>query len=173
MVHACALDHGRLRIDLRPGGIFRTVMRSPEGQEFTNLGCYLEVVEGERLVWTNALAPGFRPTSGRPTARCAEFAFTAIIPVRAAREGDEYSALVIHGDEETPQEARRDGLPGRLGQGARPARRAREDDVSGQRARGRLGSTMPKVHAGTRARNRGTAQSTSARTFDDRSRAEG
>ena len=31
-------------LDLRPGGIFRTVMRSPEGQDFTNLGCYLEVV---------------------------------------------------------------------------------------------------------------------------------
>ena len=26
-------------IDLRPGGIFRTVMRSPEGQEFPNVGC--------------------------------------------------------------------------------------------------------------------------------------
>ena len=31
-------------IDLRPGGIFRSVMRSPEGQEFPNIGCYLEVV---------------------------------------------------------------------------------------------------------------------------------
>lgn len=27
-------------IDLRPGGMFRTVMRSPEGQEFPNVGCY-------------------------------------------------------------------------------------------------------------------------------------
>jgi uncharacterized protein YndB with AHSA1/START domain len=25
-------------IDLRPGGIFRTVMRSPEGQDITNVG---------------------------------------------------------------------------------------------------------------------------------------
>jgi uncharacterized protein YndB with AHSA1/START domain len=31
-------------IDLRPGGIFRTVMRSPEGQEFPNVGCFLEIV---------------------------------------------------------------------------------------------------------------------------------
>jgi len=31
-------------IDLRPGGIFSTTMRSPEGQEFPNLGCYIEVV---------------------------------------------------------------------------------------------------------------------------------
>ncbi len=30
-------------IDLRPGGIFRTTMRSPEGREFDNIGCYLEL----------------------------------------------------------------------------------------------------------------------------------
>ncbi len=29
-------------IDLRPGGMFSTTMRSPEGQEFPNLGCYLD-----------------------------------------------------------------------------------------------------------------------------------
>jgi hypothetical protein len=45
-------------IDLHSGGIFRTVMRSPEGQTFPNIGRYLEVVENERLVWTNAVAPG-------------------------------------------------------------------------------------------------------------------
>lgn len=49
-------------IDLRPGGIFRTVMRSPEGREVdAGAGCYLEVVENERLVWTTALEPGYRP----------------------------------------------------------------------------------------------------------------
>lgn len=30
-------------IDLRPGGIFRTTMQSPEGKEFPGTGCYLEV----------------------------------------------------------------------------------------------------------------------------------
>jgi hypothetical protein len=29
--------------DPRPTGILRTVMRSPQGQEFPNTGCYLEV----------------------------------------------------------------------------------------------------------------------------------
>jgi uncharacterized protein YndB with AHSA1/START domain len=48
-------------IDLRPGGLFRTVMRSPEGQEHDNTGCYLELVENRRLVWTDALGPGYRP----------------------------------------------------------------------------------------------------------------
>src|SRR5216683_7570134 len=37
-------------IDLRPGGIFRFVMRSPEGQEFPNVGCYLEIVKNQKLV---------------------------------------------------------------------------------------------------------------------------
>src|SRR5690606_3788808 len=35
-------------IDLRPGGIFRTVMEGPEGQRFSGSSCYLEVVENRR-----------------------------------------------------------------------------------------------------------------------------
>ncbi|MBD0321275.1 MAG: SRPBCC domain-containing protein, partial [Gemmatimonadetes bacterium] len=48
-------------IDLRPGGIFRTTMRSPEGEEFSSDGCIVEVVENRRFSWTDGLAPGFRP----------------------------------------------------------------------------------------------------------------
>ncbi len=50
-------------IDLRPGGRFYTVMCSPEGEEFPNEGCYLEVVPNERLVWTDALLTGYRPAT--------------------------------------------------------------------------------------------------------------
>ncbi len=69
-------------IDLRPGGIFRTVMRSPEGQEFPNTGCYLEVVENEKLVWTAALKPGYRPRN-EPS----ELLFTAVILLEAHGAG--------------------------------------------------------------------------------------
>jgi hypothetical protein len=48
-------------IDLRPGGVFRTLMRSPEGESSVNLCCFLDIVEEKRLVWTNALLPGYRP----------------------------------------------------------------------------------------------------------------
>src|SRR3569623_1381771 len=66
-------------VDVRPGGIFRTTMQSPEGKAFPNTGCYLETVKNEKLVWTNALLPGFRPAL--MNAPCgdesAEFMFTS------------------------------------------------------------------------------------------------
>jgi uncharacterized protein YndB with AHSA1/START domain len=82
-------------IDLRPGGIFRTVMRSPEGQELSLTGCYLEVIENEKLVWTGALKPGYRPQK-------AGFAplFTAVILLEPHGPGTKYTAIAIHGDEE-------------------------------------------------------------------------
>ena len=88
-------------IDLRPGGIFRTVMLSPEGKEFPNLGCYLEVVENERLVWTNALLPGFRPASAstHEAEETGAFFFTATIQLAAHGTGTKYTAFVRHGDE--------------------------------------------------------------------------
>lgn len=43
-------------IDLRPVGIFRTVMRGPDGQEMDGgAGCYPEVVPFTRLTWTDAM----------------------------------------------------------------------------------------------------------------------
>ncbi len=88
-------------IDLRPGGIFRTTMRSPEGQEFPSAGCYLEVVPNEKLVWTNALEPGYRPAGGRrdPAAaskECDEFLMTAVILMRPHGTGTRYTAIAIH-----------------------------------------------------------------------------
>ena len=91
-------------IDLRPGGVFRTVMRSPEGQEFPNAGCYLEIINNQKLVWTNALAPGFRPV-GQPVAspghECEEFLFTVTISLEPHGTGTKYSALVMHMDKDS------------------------------------------------------------------------
>ena len=88
-------------IDLRPGGIFRTTMQSPEGVEFPNDGCYLEVVPKERLVWTNALLPGYRP--GKPSAPGSsddtKFVFTAMLELADADQGTRYTATVMHADE--------------------------------------------------------------------------
>jgi uncharacterized protein YndB with AHSA1/START domain len=78
-------------IDLRPGGMCRTVMRSPEGQDFPNVGCYLEIVEGRKLVFTDALLPGYRP-SANPF-------FTAVVTIEPAGKGTRYTARAIHGTE--------------------------------------------------------------------------
>jgi uncharacterized protein YndB with AHSA1/START domain len=88
-------------IDLRPGGIFRTLMQSPEGQDFPNLGCYLKVIANEKLVWTNALAPGYRPAKqaiANAEQACVEFSFTAVISLEPHANGTKYTALVMHAD---------------------------------------------------------------------------
>lgn len=82
-----------VELDLRPGGIFRTVMRSPEGEEFDNPGCYLEVVEGERLVFTDALEPGFRPSR--------DPFFTAVVTIQPHGDGTLYVARAMHRDAES------------------------------------------------------------------------
>jgi uncharacterized protein YndB with AHSA1/START domain len=79
--------------DLRPGGIFRTTMRSPEGKEFPNIGCYLEVVPLERLVFTSALLPGYRP------APPGDLPFTAIVTMETHGTGTRYVAMALHQDE--------------------------------------------------------------------------
>jgi uncharacterized protein YndB with AHSA1/START domain len=80
-------------IDLRPGGVISFVMRSPEGQDFPNVGCYLEVTPRERLIWTDALLPGYRP-SEKPF-------FTAVITIEPHGTGTRYTAVAIHRDEES------------------------------------------------------------------------
>ena len=81
------------RIELRPGGAFEFEMESPEGERFPHRACYLEIVEGRRLVWTDALHAGFRPAAsgGLP------FRFTAAIdlePVGPRRV--RYRATAMH-----------------------------------------------------------------------------
>ena len=86
-------------IDLRPGGIFRTVMRSPEGKEFPSAGCFLEVVPQRKLVWTNVLGPGYRPARLPTDDSCDALAFAAVIALEPDGKGTRYTALVIHGNE--------------------------------------------------------------------------
>jgi uncharacterized protein YndB with AHSA1/START domain len=84
-------------IDLRPGGAFRTVMRSPEGEDQpAGIGCYLEVVPNRRLTWTGALLPGFRPAAVAQD----ELVFTAVIDMEPVGAGTRYRATVIHRDRE-------------------------------------------------------------------------
>lgn len=79
-------------VDLRPGGVFHTVMESPEGKVMDEPpGCWLEVVPHSRLVWTDALLPGFRP---RPNPFV-----TAVLTFEEVAEGTRYTARVMHKDD--------------------------------------------------------------------------
>lgn len=81
-------------IDLSMGGGFRTVMQSPEGESFPHVGCYLDIVPQQRLVWTNALQPGFAP------AKEAQPCITAIITLTPQAQGTHYLARALHKSEE-------------------------------------------------------------------------
>jgi uncharacterized protein YndB with AHSA1/START domain len=81
-------------IDIRAGGRFNFVMASPEGQEFPNVGCVLEVVENRKIVTTDTLLEGFRPSGSN--------FMTAIITMEPDGNGGcKYMARAIHADEET------------------------------------------------------------------------
>lgn len=86
------------RLDLRPGGLLYTRMKGPEeGQEFDNVGCFLEVIPERRLVWTSALGPDFRPTPHNPHG----FKMTAVIELEPVESGTRYRVTVLHADEES------------------------------------------------------------------------
>jgi uncharacterized protein YndB with AHSA1/START domain len=80
------------KVDLRPGGIISSVMRSPDGKEYPNEGCILEVVKNEKLVWSDALLADFRP-SPNPF-------FTAVITFEDEKGGTKFTARAMHKDSE-------------------------------------------------------------------------
>lgn len=50
-----------VKMDLRPGGAFCTIMRAPDGTEYHTRGVFLEVTEPECIVFTDAFDPGWEP----------------------------------------------------------------------------------------------------------------
>lgn len=49
-------------LDVRPGGSSRIVMRGPDGVDIPCGGVYLEIVENERLVFTDAYTMAWEPS---------------------------------------------------------------------------------------------------------------
>ncbi|NGN40956.1 SRPBCC family protein [Mesorhizobium sp. CGMCC 1.15528] len=51
-----------VEVDVRPGGSSMFVMRDPDGNDYPNKGVYLEVVESEKLVFTDAFTEAWLPS---------------------------------------------------------------------------------------------------------------
>ena len=87
-------------LDLRPGGIFRIRMTGPDNFDTGHgtAGCVLEVVEREKLTWTSALGPGYRPN--QLGEGCESFPMTAVVTFADAGNGKtHYRAVALHKDE--------------------------------------------------------------------------
>jgi len=80
-------------LDVRPGGMFSIDIATAEGQEFPNLGCFLEVIPMERLSWTSMLFPGYRP------AVFDDIPITAIVTMETVGTGTRYVFTALHRDE--------------------------------------------------------------------------
>lgn len=83
---------GQCRVDknrLHPGGAFET-RYSEDGREFGQhvSGCFLAVDHEQRLIFTDALTAGFRP-SAQPF-------LTAVMTFRDHPDGMEYEAYAMH-----------------------------------------------------------------------------
>ena len=93
----------RAEMDVRPGGIFAIDIATADGQVFPNLGCFLEAVPMERLVWTSMLFPGYRP------AVFDDVPITAIVTMEAAGSGTRYVFTALHRDEADLEKNRTSG----------------------------------------------------------------
>ena len=83
----------RAELDLRAGGVFAIDIATANGQDVPNLGCVVEVVPMQRLVWTSMLFPGFRP------AVFDDVPITAIMTMESVGTGTRYVFTALHRDE--------------------------------------------------------------------------
>lgn len=83
----------KAELDVRPGGMFSIDIAVGDGPDIPNLGCYLEVVPMERLVWTSMLFPGYRP------AVFDDVPITAIVTMESVGEGTRYVFTALHRNE--------------------------------------------------------------------------
>lgn len=83
----------KAELDLRPGGIISIDIAVAGGQDVPNVGCVLDVVPMERLVWTSMLFPGYRP------AVFDDIPITAIMTMKAEGAGTRYIFTALHRNE--------------------------------------------------------------------------
>jgi uncharacterized protein YndB with AHSA1/START domain len=73
--------------DLRPGGVWRFVMRGPDGVEYKNKSVFVEIVRPERLVFKHVSGPMFLVTATfAEQAGKTKVTFQMLFETAAARE---------------------------------------------------------------------------------------
>jgi uncharacterized protein YndB with AHSA1/START domain len=75
-------------MDLRPGGVFRTVMRDRDGTEYPQAGVFLKLVAPERIVLTDAFGAGWQTSAQAFT--------TAIVTLEPEDGRTRYTARALH-----------------------------------------------------------------------------
>ena len=83
----------KAEMDLRPGGKFSIDIVVGDGQVVPNLGCFLDVVPMQRLVWTSMLFPDYRP------AVFDDIPITAIVTMQEEKKGTRYVFTALHRNE--------------------------------------------------------------------------
>jgi uncharacterized protein YndB with AHSA1/START domain len=94
----------RAEMDLRPGGIVRIDIAVGDGRDVPNLGCVLEAVPMQRLVWTSMLFPDYRP------AVFDDIPITAIMTLESVGTGTRYVFTALHRSEEDLQTNKTSGF---------------------------------------------------------------
>ena len=88
----------RIIVEPHPGGTFKLAMQVPDhGLMDEDAGCVLLAEPDRKIVWTNALGPGFRPNS-IGTGEF-DFAFTAVMEITPTEDGCRYTATALHATE--------------------------------------------------------------------------
>lgn len=78
-------------MQLWAGGLFRTVMRAPDGTEYHNQGVFLEIVTPQRIVFTDAFGPGWVPSN--------KAFMTAVVTFEDVQGKTQYTARAWHWSE--------------------------------------------------------------------------
>ena len=79
----------KAEMDQRAGGSSLFVMNGPNGEEFPNRGIYLEIVPGEKIVFTDAFTSAWEPS---PKA----FMVATVTMADAGERKTKYRAVVSH-----------------------------------------------------------------------------
>lgn len=82
-----------VNMDFRPGGAFHLHMIGPDGNGERSPGVFLEIIHGEKIVFTSVLDHEWRPVEN-------PFPMSVVITMTEENGGTRYHARVLHQNED-------------------------------------------------------------------------